>query len=125
MNKYEEKAKQFFKLKTQYLSEYIDQEKITQLKITELMDLIESLEMAKTAVPQVSDELDKNIKNYKDEIKSKDVSLGYVRGQIKKLKAELKDFADNICPHENTEYDHEDYHKRDTYYKCNLCGKII
>ena len=29
------------------------------------------------------------------------------------------------CPHEDTTFDHKDYHKNEDYYKCNTCGMIV
>lgn len=29
-----------------------------------------------------------------------------------------------LCPHDKRVFDHEDYHKREEYYRCVLCGDL-
>jgi chromosome segregation ATPase len=125
MNKYEEKAKQFYKSRTKHLNDYIEDDKKVSSKISELIDLIHTLEIAKTHAPMAAAELDKNINGYKEEIKNMGKKLEYIQDNILVLKDSLNIFSNYICPHEKTTFDHDDYHKGVDYYKCDLCGAIV
>lgn len=44
---------------------------------------------------------------------------------VEKAQVVLKIYSEYFCPHLNRVYDHTDYHRREDYEKCVLCGKII
>jgi excinuclease UvrABC nuclease subunit len=46
------------------------------------------------------------------------------RDEIARIKKELT-IVQSVCPHEDTTFDHKDYHKNEDYYKCNTCGMIV
>ena len=121
MNKYEEKFK-----------------KIVAAKVT-------SLESRETAIKKVENhiafaqELLKNIQDDKEVffgIKSEVIEfwkkrlekLANIRciykDEIARIRKELT-ILQSVCPHEDTTFDHKDYHKNEDYYKCNTCGMIV
>lgn len=118
MNKYEEKFK-----------------KVVAAKIT-------SLESKEIAIKQLSvstanaRELLKSLQEVPFEVKSEFVEynmkqLGellrreYIyKDEIARIKKELT-ILQSVCPHEDTTFDHKDYHKNEDYYKCNTCGMIV
>lgn len=42
---------------------------------------------------------------------------------LQELYVQLSFFRNEICPHENSKETGFDYHKRETEYTCDLCGK--
>ena len=118
MNKYEEKFK-----------------KVVAAKVA-------SLESRETAINHLSasianaQELFKNLQEVPFEVKSEFVEynmkqLGELlrrqciyKDEIARIKKELT-ILQSVCPHEDTIFDHKDYHKNEDYYKCNTCGMIV
>lgn len=70
----------------------------------------------------VIDHLMKQIENESNTIESLHKKLDMFNKDKVELENDLL-FLMDLCPHENTEFDYEDYHRNITYYKCNMCGK--
>ena len=121
MNKYEENFKT------------VVATKVTSLKSIKIT--IKHLEISIAS----AQELLKNLQDYKEVFFG--VELGYIeytkkqlekllrrkyvyKDEIARIEKELT-ILQSVCPHEDTTFDHKDYHKNEDYYKCNTCGMIV
>ena len=118
MNKYEEKFK-----------------KVVASKVTSLESREAALKHLKISIANMQ-ELFKNLQEVPFEVKSEFVAYNmkqigemlrreYIyKDEIARIEEELT-ILQSVCPHEDTTFDHKDYHKNEDYYKCNTCGMIV
>jgi len=124
MNKYEEKVKGRINYIVTGISEIKSEILNNSCEIKKLQEQCDSISVSIDVIDNtVAKEC---LKNSVEEIKRKVENLTY---QIDQLNVKKKEYESNlsvlslVCPHEDTEYDYEDYHRNITYYKCKLCGK--
>ncbi len=118
MNTYEEKFK-----------------KVVAAKVTSLESRETAIKHLKTSIANAQESL-KSLQEVPFEVKSEFVEynmkqLGellrreYIyKDEIERIEKELT-ILQSVCPHEDTTFDHKDYHKNEDYYKCNTCGMIV
>ena len=118
MNKYEEKFK-----------------KVIAAKVTSLESKEIALKQLSVSIANMQ-ELFKNLQEVPFEVKSEFVAYNmkqigemlrreYIyKDEIARIEEELT-ILQSVCPHEDTTFDHKDYHKNEDYYKCNTCGMIV
>ena len=118
MNKYEEKFK-----------------KVIAAKVASLESREAALKHLKISIANAQ-ELFKNLQEVPFEVKSEFVAYNmkqigemlrreYIyKDEIARIEEELT-ILQSVCPHEDTTFDHKDYHKNEDYYKCNICGMIV
>lgn len=120
MNKYE----QNFKEQVNWLIQALESEKV-ELKAKELtIESIEqdlaSLSKMVTDTPILSELIDTRENQLNSFKHSQEVSKALIDTYLVKLK-----IFQQICPHENTVYDHTKQHKNEDYHRCTLCNKLI
>jgi chromosome segregation ATPase len=59
-----------------------------------------------------------------EEIQRLESKISFTNSDITRYMNTLDHLVD-LCPHVNTEYDHTDYHKREDYHECKVCGTIL
>ena len=118
MNKYEEKFKKVVASKAKSLQVKEIALKQLSVSIANAQELLKSLQAVtfgvKSGFIECANKQLEEMKNrqciYKDE--------------AARIKKELT-ILQLACPHEDTTFDHKDYHKNEDYYKCNTCGMIV
>ena len=118
MNKYEEKFK-----------------KVVATKVTSIESKEIAINHLRVSIANMQEFL-KNLQEAYFEVKSEHVACAmkqleellrrkYVyKDEVARIKKELI-ILQSVCPHEDTTFDHKDYHKNEDYYKCNTCGMIV
>ena len=118
MNKYEEKFKKVVAAKAKSLESKKIALKQLSVSIANSQELLKSLQAVPFGVKsgfiecanKQLEEMENRQCIYKDE--------------VARIKRELT-ILQSACPHEDTTFDHKDYHKNEDYYKCNTCGMIV
>ena len=118
MNKYEEKFKKVVAAKVTTLESKKIALKQLSVSIATSQELLKSLQAVhfgvKSGFIECANKQLEEMKNrqciYKDE--------------VARIRKELT-ILQSVCPHEDTTFDHKDYHKNEDYYKCNTCGMIV
>lgn len=96
-----------------------------KLEIGPLIEMCATLEIVKSTEPKIEKDLQEIIDKHKKRIFGCELRNTNLNKSIVDINQSIQFFKDHICPHEETTYDHSDYHKNDEYFKCNLCEKII
>jgi hypothetical protein len=96
---------------------------------TKLKDLEVRITSCQNVIDNISESSVKDVlhKEIKDLVKSRDSIISdnarlTIRHQD--LIGNMNFIQRSICPHENSTFDHTDYHKNEDFHKCNLCGAI-
>lgn len=127
MNEYEYKLKKLFKSLNSNLEKYTIEIKEFEEKIESLnksIDALSSLIENEEFGIDVSKILHDKIKELNNDALSYRESIECRKNDIEKIIKNLQFLRDNVCPHDNTVFDYEDYHNGVDYYKCLLCGSI-
>ena len=121
MNKYEEKFKKVIAAKiTSLESKEIALKKIEN-SIANVQDSLKYLQDGKEIFFGVNSEFIEFLEKQLEKLlKRKD----FHKDEFARIKKELT-ILQSVCPHEDTTFDHKDYHKNEDYYKCNTCGMIV
>ena len=118
MNKYEEKFKKVVVAKITSLESKKIALKQLSVSIANAQELLKSLQ----AVPfGVKSGFIECVNKQLEELKNRQCIYKDEAARIKKELTVLQ----SVCPHEDTTFDHKDYHKNEDYYKCNTCGMIV
>ena len=118
MNKYEEKFKKVVAAKVASLGSKKIALKQLSVSIANAQELLKSLQ----AVPfGVKSGFIECVNKQLEELKNRQCIYKDEAARIKKELTVLQ----SVCPHEDTTFDHKDYHKNEDYYKCNTCGMIV
>jgi hypothetical protein len=126
MNPYEVRVRDAIKDINDSIKRVIDNKSQNDTKIEELNTRIKSCQVV---LDTISDDTVKEVlhKEIKDLVKSRDSIISdnarlTIRHQD--LIGNMNFIQRSICPHENSTFDHTDYHKNEDFHKCNLCGAI-
>ena len=118
MNKYEEKFKKVVVAKITSLESKKIALKQLSVSIANAQELLKSLQ----AVPfGVKSGFIECVNKQFEELKNRQCIY---KDEAARIKKELT-LLQSVCPHEDTTFDHKDYHKNEDYYKCNTCGMIV
>ena len=118
MNKYEEKFKKVVVAKITSLESKKIALKQLSVSIANAQELLKSLQ----AVPfGVKSGFIECVNKQLEELKNRQCIY---KDEAARIKKELT-ILQSVCPHEDTTFDHKDYHKNEDYYKCNTCGMIV
>ena len=118
MNKYEEKFKKVVVAKITSLESKKIALKQLSVSIANAQELLKSLQ----AVPfGVKSGFIECVNKQLEELKNRQCIY---KDEAARIKKELT-ILQLACPHEDTTFDHKDYHKNEDYYKCNTCGMIV
>ena len=118
MNKYEEKFKKVVAVKVASLESKEIALKQLSVSIANSQELLKSL----LAVPfEVKSGFIECANKQLEEMKNRQCIY---KDEVAGIKKELT-ILQSVCPHEDTTFDHKDYHKNEDYYKCNTCGMIV
>ena len=120
MNKYEEKFKKVVAAKVKSLESRETAIKNLGISIASAQELLKNLQEDKEVFFGVRSELIEYTKKQFEELLSRQCIY---KDEVAKIKRELT-VLQSVCPHEDTTFDHKDYHKNEDYYKCNTCGMI-
>ena len=121
MNKYEEKFKKVIASKAKSLQAREIALKKLEISIASAQELLKNLQDDKEVFFGVKVELIEHTKKQLEKLLNRN---DVYKGEIARIKEELT-VLQSVCPHENTTFDHKDYHKSEYYYKCNTCGMIV
>ena len=118
MNKYEEKFKKVVASKAKSLQAKEIALKQLSVPIAKVRELLKSLQ----EVPfEVKSEFIECANKQLEEMKNRQCIY---KDEVARIKKEIT-ILQSVCPHEDTTFDHKDYHKNEDYYKCNICGMIV
>ena len=121
MNKYEEKFKKVIAAKVTSLESKEIALKQLEKHIAFVQELLKNIQDDKEVFFGVKSEV---IEFWKKQLE-KIVNIQHIyKDEIARIKKELS-ILQSVCPHEDTTFDHKDYHKNEDYYKCNTCGMIV
>ncbi len=131
MNKYEEKFKKVVASKAKSLQAREIALKKLEISIASAQELLKNLQDSPNGVGALQDDkevffgvkvelIEHTKKQLEKLLNRKDV----YKSEVAKIKKELT-ILQSVCPHEDTTFDHKDYHKNEDYYKCNTCGMIV
>ena len=118
MNKYEEKFKKAIAAKVTSLESKEIALKQLSVSITNSQELLKSLQEVPFEVK--SEFVEYNMKQLGELLRREYI----YKDEIARIKKELT-VLQSVCPHEDTTFDHKDYHKNEDYYKCNTCGMTV
>ena len=118
MNKYEEKFKKVVASKAKSLQAREIALKQLSVCIANSQELLKSLQEVPFGVK--SEFAEYNMKQLGELLRREYI----YKDEIARIKEELT-ILQSVCPHEDTTFDHKDYHKSEYYYKCNICGMIV
>ena len=118
MNKYEEKFKKIVAAKVASLESKEIAIKQLSVSIANSQELLKSLQEVPFEVK--SEFAEYNMKQLGELLRREYI----YKDEISRIKKELT-ILQSVCPHEDTTFDHKDYHKNEDYYKCNTCGMIV
>lgn len=121
MNKYEEKFKKVVASKAKSLQAREIAIKHLEISIASAQELLKNLQDDKEVFFGVKVELIEFLKKQLEELLSRQCIYKVEGARIRKELTILQ----SVCPHEDTTFDHKDYHKNEDYYKCNTCGMIV
>ena len=121
MNKYEEKFKKVIAAKITSLESKEVALKKLENSIANVQDSLKYLQDGKEIFFGVNSEFIEFLEKQLEKLlKRKD----FHKDEFARIKKELT-ILQSVCPHEDTTFDHKDYHKNEDYYKCNTCGMIV
>ena len=118
MNKYEEKFKKVVAAKVASLESKEIALKQLSVSIANARELLKSLQEVPFEVK--SEFVEYNMKQLGELLRREYI----YKDEIARIKEELT-ILQSVCPHEDTTFDHKDYHKNEDYHKCNTCGMIV
>ena len=121
MNKYEEKFKKVVATKVASLESKEIALKKLENSIANVQNLLKNLQDGKEVFFEVKSEL---IEYWKKQLEKLLKRKDFYKDEVARIKEELT-VLQSVCPHEDTTFDHKDYHKNEDYYKCNTCGMIV
>ena len=121
MNKYEEKFKKVIAAKVTSLESREIAIKHLEISVANAQELLKNFQDDKEIFFGVKSEVIEFWKKQLEELLSRQ---WIYKDEIAKIKKELT-ILQSVCPHEDTTFDHKDYHKNEDYYKCNTCGMIV
>lgn len=121
MNKYEEKFKKVIASKAKSLQAREIAIKHLEISIASAQELLKNLQDDKEVFFGVKVELIEFLKKKLEELLYRQCIY---KDEVTRIKKELS-LLQSACPHEDTTFDHKDYHKNEDYYKCNTCGMIV
>ena len=121
MNKYEEKFKKVVASKAKSLQAREIAIKHLEISIASTQELLKNLQDGKEVFFEVKSEL---IEYWKKQLEKLLKMKDFYKDEVARIKKELT-IVQSVCPHEDTTFDHKDYHKNEDYYKCNTCGMIV
>ena len=121
MNKYEEKFKEVVASKAKSLQAREIAIKHLEISIASTQELLKNLQDGKEVFFEVKSEL---IEYWKKQLEKLLKRKDFYKDEVTRIKEELT-ILQSVCPHEDTTFDHKDYHKNEDYYKCNTCGMIV
>lgn len=108
----------------------LNRNRVNQL-ISEIISIESAIDILKSAGVGEDSEanivLNEHILEYKKKISQYEESIKYNSEVIKKNETELIFMANEVCPHdqEDLTFYFFDEHKRENYYRCNVCGKTV
>ena len=121
MNKYEEKFKKVVVAKVTSLESKEGALKKLENSIANVQDSLKYLQDGKEIFFGVNSEFIEFLEKQLEKLlKRKD----FHKDEFARIKKELT-ILQSVCPHEDTTFDHKDYHKNEDYYKCRTCGMIV
>ena len=122
MNKYEEKFKKVVAAKVTSLESRETAIKHLRVSIANMQEFLKNMQEAYFEVKSehVACGMKHAMKQLEELLRRKDV----YKYEIARIKKELT-ILQSVCPHEDTTFDHKDYHKNEDYYKCRTCGMIV
>ena len=121
MNKYEEKFKKVVASKAKSLQSRETAINNLEISIVNAIELLKNLHDDKEVFFGVELGYIQYTKKQLEEL----LRRKYVyKDEVARIKKELT-VLQSVCPHEDTTFDHKDYHKNEDYYKCNTCGMIV
>ena len=121
MNKYEEKFKKVVATKVTSLKSRKITIKHLEISIASAQELLKNLQDDKEVFFGVELGYIQYTKKQLEEL----LRRKYVyKDEIARIEKELT-ILQSVCPHEDTTFDHKDYHKNEYYYKCDACGMIV
>ena len=118
MNKYEENFKTVVATKVTSLESKKLALKQLSVPIAKVRELLKSLQEVPFEVK--SEFVEYNMKQLGELLRSECI----YKDEIARIEKEIT-ILQSVCPHEDTTFDHKDYHKNEYYYKCNTCGMIV
>ena len=118
MNKYEEKFKKVVAAKVTSLESKKIALKQLSVSIANARELLKSLQEVPFEVK--SEFVEYNMKQLGELLRRECI----YKDEIARIEKELT-ILQSVCPHEDTTFDHKDYHKNEDYHKCNTCGMIV
>ena len=121
MNKYEEKFKKVIASKVTSLESKEGALKKLENSIAKVQDLLKCLQDGKEIFFGVNSEF---IEFWKKQLEKLLKRKDFHKDEFARIEKELT-IIQSVCPHEDTTFDHKDYHKNEDYYKCNTCGMIV
>ena len=128
MNKYEEKFKKVVAAKVTSLESRETAIKKVENSIANVRELLKSLQGSASgavALQEVPFEVKSEFVEYNMKQLGELLSRQCIyKGEGARIRKELT-ILQSVCPHEDTTFDHKDYHKNEDYYKCNTCGMIV
>lgn len=121
MNNYEEKFKKVVASKVTSLQAREIAIKHLEISIASAQELLKNLQDDKEVFFGVKSDFIELWKKQLEKLLSRQCIY---KDEIARIKEELS-ILQSVCPHEDTTFDHKDYHKNEDYYKCNTCGMIV
>jgi phosphoglycerate-specific signal transduction histidine kinase len=121
MNKYEEKFKKVIAAKVTSLESKEIALKQVEKHIAFVEELLKNLQDDKEVFFGIKSEV---IEFWKKRLEKLPNIRCIYKDEIARIRKELI-ILQSVCPHEDTTFDHKDYHKNEDYYKCNTCGMIV